>query len=497
MKQKMSKKKKWILFSSAAVVLIAIIAASLLWNKKVVTEVQTGKVEKKEMLESKVSATGEIRAKEFIDIQAEITGIVTELPVREGDSVKKGDLLLKLDPLQSTAEMESTKASYEAAMSDAGTQKVQIASAEANILRDEAQLRQLESELEQAKYNFTRSQKSFERIQQLNEENLVSRDEYEQSQNQMRIYKSQTEATQARMEQLKAQSKVTSLSIQQMKSAYQSAMNRAGASQANLKRSMDQLRKTIIYSPLTGIITKKNVEIGERAVPGIQSNPQATLLTIADMSIVQVELKVDETDIVNVTLGNLAKVKVDALPDQEIKGTVTEIGSSPINAGSTTASQEAKDFKVIVDLIDPPSVLKSGLSATAVIITKTKNNILTIPFQALTIRDVEVDDAGNYIPPKEKPAEKNAVSADSGKTTKKPKKKELQGIFIVDKTNKARFTPIETGITGETEIEVLKGLAENQEIVVGSYKTIRTLEEGTLVKINNTKKPDSAEEAKK
>ncbi len=496
MKQKMSKKKKWIIYSSVGVVLVAVITTSLLWNKKTLVEVQTGKVEKKDLLESKVSATGEIRAKEFIDIQAEITGIITELPIKEGDRVKKGDLLLKLDPLQSTAEMEATKASYEAAMSDAGTQKVQIASAEANILRDEAQLKQLSSELEQAQYNFGRSQKSFARMQQLHEENLISREEYEQSQNQMRIYKTQCDATEARIAQLKAQTKVTNLSIQQMKSAYQSAMNRAGASQANLRRSVDQLRKTTIFSPLTGIITKKNVEIGERAVPGIQSNPQATLLTIADMSVVQVELKVDETDIVNVALGNDAKVKVDALPDQEIKGKVTEIGSSPINAGTTTASQEAKDFKVIVDLIDPPDVLKSGLSATAVITTKTKNNVLTIPFQALTIRDVEVDDAGHYVPPKEKAGEKNAVSADTDKSAKKSKKKELQGIFIVDKSNKARFTPIETGITGETEIEVIKGLAENQEIVTGSYKTIRTLEEGTEVKINNTKKPEAAAEAK-
>ena len=496
MKQKMSKKKKWIIISSAALLLTVIIAVSLLWKKKEVIEVQTGKVEKKELLESKVSATGEIRAKEFVDIQAEITGIITELHIKEGDQVKKGDLLLKLDPLQTSAEMEATKANYEAAMSDAGTQKVQIASAEANIMRDEAQLQQLSSELEQAKYNFTRAEKSFQRMQQLNEENLISREEYEQSQNQMRIYKSQAETTQARIEQLKAQNKVTQLSIQQMKSAHQSALNRANAAQANLKRSMDQLRKTTIYSPLNGVITKRNVEIGERAVPGIQSNPQATLLTIADMSIIQVELKVDETDIVNVTLGNTAKVKVDALPDREIDGVVTEIGNSPISAGTVTASQEAKDFKVIVDLVNPPEVLKSGLSATAVIITKKKNNILTIPFQALTVREVEVDEAGNYIPPKDKTATTSSVSADTGKNVKKPKKKELQGIFIIDKTSKARFHPIEAGITGETDIEVVKGITENQEIIIGSYKIIRTLEEGALVKINNLKKPSDKEEGK-
>jgi HlyD family secretion protein len=218
------------------------------------------------------------------------------------------------------------------------------------------------------------------------------------------------------------------------------------------------------------------------------SNPQATLLIIADLSVIQVELKVDETDIVNIGLGNSAKVKVDALPDKVIEGKVTEIGSSPIQ--TTTASQEAKDFKVIVELTNPPPELKTGLSATAEIITKTKQSVLTIPFQALTVREVEVNNDGKYIAPA-KPQKTTgttqAASADNdGK--KKNKKKELQGVFIIDKESRARFRPLETGITGETDIEVLKGLELNDEIISGSYKTIRTLEEWATVKVNNAVK---------
>ena len=488
-----TKKKRLIILAAAVVVIAAIVVVSILAGKQDKIEVQTSKVAKKELLESKVSASGEIRAKQFVNVQAEIAGVIVELAVKEGDFVKKGDMLLKIDPFQTTAETEAYKANYAAAISDAKTQEVQIATAETNLLRDEAQMRQLKAELEQARASLKRAKSSFDRMQQLNEENLISREEYEKAQLDLQSYQTQIETTQARIEQLQAQSKVTRLSIDQMRSAYQSSLNRANSSKANLSRQQNMLSKTTILSPLTGVITKKNVEVGERAVPGIQSNPQATLLTIADLSVIQVELKVDETDIVNIALDNKAKVKVDAMPDKVIDGKVTEIGNSPISTGTT--SQEAKDFKVIVDLIEPPPELRTGLSATAEIITKVKQNVLTVPFQALTVREVEVDDAGKYIaPPKEK-ASKDAksVSADSDK---KRKKKELQGVFVIDKELHARFRPVETGITGETEIEVLKGLEEKEEIISGSYKTIRTLEEWVTVKVNNAAVKQQAAEAK-
>jgi HlyD family secretion protein len=487
-----NKKKQLILLAVAVVVIAVIVIVSVVAGKQEKTEVQTSKVAKKELLESKVSASGEIRAKQFVNVQAEIAGVVVELAVKEGDFVKKGDMLLRIDPFQSNAETDAVKSSYAAAVADAKTQEVQIATAETNLLRDEAQMRQLRAELEQAKASYVRAKSSFDRMQQLNEENLISREEYEKAQLDVRNYQTQIETTQARIEQLQAQSKVTRLSIEQMRSVYQAASNRANSSKANLSRQQNLASKTTILSPLTGVITKKNVEVGERAVPGIQSNPQATLLTIADLSIIQVELKVDETDIVNIALDNKAKVKVDAMPDKVIEGKVTEIGSSPIQ--TSTTSQEAKDFKVIVDLVSPPPELRTGLSATAEIITKVKQNVLTVPFQALTVREVEVDDAGVYIaPPKEKPAtDTKAVSAN---TEKKRKKKELQGVFVIDKEMHARFRPVETGITGETDIEVLKGLEEKEEIISGSYKTIRTLEEWAAVKVNNaTAKPQATAE---
>ena len=259
---------------------------------------------------------------------------------------------------------------------------------------------------------------------------------------------------------------------------------------ANLTRVTDVLSKTEYVAPFDGVITNLPVREGETVVIGIQNAPGSTLMTIADTSIITAEVKVDETDIVNVKMGQQAEVSIDAIPKQRFKGTVTEIGNNAIirstgvsTAQSTSSSQEAKDFKVVVTLENPPDNLLPGLSTTARITTATRNAVLAIPIQALTVRQRGDLD-------KEKKKDKGKVVEASVKEQKdKPKadpKEELQGVFVLKNQKEAVFVPVTTGIAGTTDIEVTSGLSEGDEIVTGSYKTLRTLKNGANVKVDNT-----------
>lgn len=482
----MTKKKIWMAVGGA-VILGLIIFFSIRATRKEMVVVQTAKVQRKDVLKSKVSASGEIRAKEFVDLQSEIAGVITELPVKEGDKIQKGAVLLRIDPIQTEAETAATQAQYEAAMSDVRSQEFQILSTESNLARDEASLRSARADLEQAESFFTRQQNAFKRKQQLHEEGLISREEYEIAQDEYKSAKSRLDSAKARLAQSETQVQVAKNTIQQMKATYESTKNRSRSSAANLTKARDLLRKTTITSPLNGVITQLVVEKGERAVPGILSNPQATLMTIADLSVIQAELKVDETDVVNLSLGDPAQIKVDALPDDVLDGEVTEIGNSPIKTATSAQQQEAKDFKVIVTIKNPPNKLRPGMSCTGDITTDTKENVLVVPIQALTVRDVEVNKDGKYIEPDLKKKEKDSSVAQADSSNKeKPKKKELQGLFVVSKDKVARFRPVKTGITGDTDIEVLDRVKEGEEVVSGSFQTLRTIKDGAAVKIDNS-----------
>jgi HlyD family secretion protein len=485
----MSKRKKiWIALGGAA--LLGIVAFfSIRANRKDTTTVQTSRADRRETLKSKVAASGEIRAKEFVDLQSEIPGVIIDLPVREGDRVKKGDILLRIDPISWEAETSATRAQYEATVSDVRGQEFQILNAEANLARDEASLRSARAELEQAENNFNRVETSYKRKQQLHEEGLISREDYEMAQNDAKTARTQLEVARARLAQMETQMQVARNNIQQMKSSHQGSVNRSKAMAANLTKFKDQSSKTTLYSPLTGVITQLLVEKGERAVPGILSNPQATLMTIADLSVIQAELKVDETDIVNLALNNHAQVKVDALPDVVFEGTVTEVGNSPIKTqGTNQQQQEAKDFKVIVTLKDPSLKLRPGMSCTGDIITDTKQNVLVVPIQALTVREVEVDKDGVYHEPDLKKSKETSSAVAQADSSKKKTKKELEGVFVVNKEKIARFRPVKTGITGDSDMEILTNLKEGEEVVSGSFQTLRTIKDGTAVKIDNSVK---------
>jgi HlyD family secretion protein len=268
------------------------------------------------------------------------------------------------------------------------------------------------------------------------------------------------------------------------------AKARVAQSQAQLIRARDLRNKTIYTSPLDGIITSLPVHVGENVVPGIQNQPGSVLFQVSDLSVITAEVKVDETDIVNVKLGQPAEVNIDAIPNKTFKGHVTEIGQSAVSrtTGQTTSqsgapSEEAKNFKVVVTLDDPPSNVRPGLSTTAKVTTATRQNAVTVPIQALTIRTRrELEETG-------KDAKDKALAAGPGVSTpvasskdKEKGKEELQGVFAVRK-GRAVFVPVETGIMGATDVEVLKGLEQGEEMVTGSYQVLRTLKNNTKVKV--------------
>jgi HlyD family secretion protein len=466
----MSIGKKIAVGTGVAIAILVIAGIAVHQSRKGVVTVQTGKAERQD-LASIVSASGEIKPKTYVNIGANAFGKITRLYVKEGDRVKKGQLLAQLENVQSSADMNATQASLEAAQTDA------IAAA--------AALNTSVADLNRAQSDFDRAQLDWARAQGLYRESLIAKSEYDSQKAAWQTAQAGLAQAQARVAQAKAQK--------------DSAERHIAQSRANLTHAADVLQKTSYSAPYAGMITNLPVREGETVVIGIQNSPGSTLMTLADMSVITAEVKVDETDIVNVKLGQPAEVSIDAIPRKIFKAVVTEIGNNAIvrstgvsTSQQTTASQEAKDFKVVVTLQDPPENLRPGLSATAKVTTATRSQVLTIPIQALTVRSqTELKEGGDN---------KDAVQAaapvtEASKQNDQAKDKdEIQGVFVV-RNRKAEFLPVETGITGTTEIEVLSGLKPGDEIVTGSYKVLRTLRPGVSVKINNTAPKKTLEEA--
>ena len=425
-------------------------------NKGVVT-VQTGKAQRQD-LSSIVSASGEIKPKTYVNIGANAFGKITHLYVKEGDRVRKGQLLAQLENVQSAADVAATKASLEASRTDA--------------LAAEANLNTAKADLNRAKADAERMRLDWDRAEGLYKAELIAKAEYE-------TRKANWQSAEAGLAQAEAR-------VAQAKAQLDSAGRHVAQTNASLTRASDVLQKTVYAAPYNGMITNLPVREGETVVIGIQNAPGSTLMTLADMSVITAEVKVDETDIVNVRLGQPAEVTIDAIPKKVFHATVSEIGNNAIvrstgvaTSQQASASQEAKDFKVVVTLQDPPEDLRPGLSTTAKITTATRSNVVTIPIQALTIRREQDLEAAS--------AEKGSVQAAAPQkdASKNKKESEVQGVFVI-RDKKAQFVPVQTGITGTTNIEVLSGLTQGDEIVTGSYKVLRTVKPGTSVKIDNS-----------
>ncbi len=431
-------------------------------NKGVVT-VQTGRAQRED-LSSVVTASGEIKPKTYVNIGANAFGKITHLYVHEGDRVRKGQLLAQLENVQSAADVAATKASLEASRTDAVAADANLNTAKADLTR--------------AKADYERARLDWDRAEGLFKAGVISKADYD-------TRKATWQTTEAGVAQADAR-------VAQAKAQLDSAQRHISQTDATLTRAADVLQKTVYAAPYAGVITNLPVREGETVVIGIQNAPGSTLMTLADMSIITAEVKVDENDIVNVQLGQAAEVSIDAIPKKVFRAVVTEIGNNAIvrstgvaTSQSASASQEAKDFKVVVTLQDPPEDLRPGLSTTAKITTAIRSNVVAIPIQAVTIRR-QSDLAATA-------DEKGSVQAAAPQNgASKSKDDETQGVFVI-RDKKAQFVPVQTGIIGTTDIEVLNGLKEGDEIVIGSYKVLRTMKPGASIKIDNSaaKKEDN------
>jgi HlyD family secretion protein len=459
--------KKIAIGAGAVVVLGAIVGFTVYQSHKNVVTVQSGKAQRMDLV-AVVSASGEIKPKTYVNIGANAFGKITQLYVREGDRVKQGQMLVQLENVQSAADMDAMQASLEAARTDA--------------LAAEAALNTSMADLNRAKSDAERSDLDWTRAQGLYKDALIAKSDYD-------MQKAAHQTAVAGLAQAEAR-------VAQAKAQKDSADRRIGQAGANLTHAADVLKKTTYQAPYDGVITNLPVREGETVVMGIQNAPGSTLMTLADMSVITAEVKVDETDIVNVQMGQAAQVTIDAIPKKIFKAVVTQIGDNAIvrstgvsTSQQTSTSQEAKDFKVVVTLQDPPEDLRPGLSTTAKITTATRGNALTIPIQALTVRRqsdlVSKDEKGSV--------QAAAPQGDSAKEKEKDKQ-EIQGVFIL-RNHKAEFVPVDTGIAGTTDIEVIKGLKEGDEIVTGSYKVLRTLRPGSSVKVDNAAPKKEEEES--
>jgi HlyD family secretion protein len=400
------RRKKLIIFLGALLVIAIIIILNLSAHRESGLKVTVEKV-KRQNLTSVISASGEIKPKKSVDISAHVPGRIVKIGVKEGERVKAGQFLLKLDSAQ-----------YEA-----------------NADRDRAMIRFYKTELESAQARLQKDKDYYDSQQKLFNESLISKEQLDQA-------------------------KVT---YEMSSASYRSIQHQIEQSEASLRSTLDTLAKTTFDSPIDGIITSLRVEEGEVAIIGTMNNPGTVLMTIADLSIMEAEVEVDETDVVSVKLGQTADVRVDAFPDLVIKGKVTEVGSSAIQKTTVSATtEEAKDFKVVVTLEHPPEGLKPGLSASADIIVAEKKDVPAVPISALAVR------------------EKPAVEGE--------KPGEEEGVYVVGPDDKVKFTPVQKGITGDLDIEITSGLSEGQTIVVGPYSALRTLKDGMLVKPEEAKK---------
>ena len=451
--------KKVAIGAGIAVLLAIIVGFTVHQSSKNVVTVQTGKVQRQD-LATVVSASGEIKPKNYVNVGANAFGKITHLYVKEGDRVKKGQLLAQLENVQSSADVSANEASLQAAETDALAADAALKTSQADLLRAQA--------------DYDRNKQDWERAQSLFKDGLISRSDFDSRRNAWATADAGLVQAQARVAQAKAQKDSADKHITQ--------------GRANLRRVTDVLQKTSYNAPYDGVVTNLPVREGETVVMGIQNAPGSTLMTIADMSIITAEVMVDETDIVNVHLGQPAEVTIDAIPRKTFHGTVSEIGDNAIVRSSgvstsqqATASEEAKDFKVVVNVQDAPLDLRPGLSTTAKITTATRSGALSVPIQALTLRTkTQLEQQNNA------PGSVHAAAPVAKEVASKDKKEdEVQGVFVI-RNKKAVFVPVATGITGTTDIEVLDGLKEGDEVITGSYKVLRTLRPGSSIKIDNS-----------
>jgi HlyD family secretion protein len=450
--------KKILLIILAVVVAAGLVALFIYRQQAGYTKVLTATLVKQD-LSTVVSGTGQIKAKFYVNLGATAMGRITHLYVKEGERVTKGETVATIEHVQQEASVEGQRAAIAAANTDIASYIAAEKTAEANL--DHAK-----ADLEQKKLDWDREQSLFK-------DGIVSKADWDAKKAAFDLDVASVAQSVAQLNQAKAQT--------------DSARGHMQTAVATLRGQQNMLDLTSAVAPFDGIVTNEPLREGETVVEGIQNTEGSTIMTIADMSVVTAEVKVDETDIVNIQMGQAADVTVDAIPGKVFKGHVTLVGDQALlrstgvaTSQSTTGTEEAKDFKVVVTLDNPSSELRPGLSTTAKITTAHKTDVLALPIQALTMHD----------PNDDKPKSLGGVQAAS--STPAAKSTPVQGVYVIDKDKdgklRVKFVPVTTGITGATDIEVTSGLTEGQEIVTGPFKTLRGLKSGSLIK-RDTEKP--------
>ena len=419
----MSKKAKYSVFGVVIIAVVAVVALTAAKRGNKAVEVRTESVQNRDLVAS-VTASGQVRPQMKVDLSADITGKIVKLSVKEGQMVTKGQFLLQIDDQQAQAAVE----------------------------RMEASLASSRAQSSQAEANLTQAQNSYDRTAKIKKANpqLISDEQMEQLRTAVDVNKAMLDAAKHSVDQ----------------------------SSALLRDAKSALGKTVIYAPMSGRVTRLNVENGETAIQGTLNKDAATLLTIADMSVLETKVKVDETDVARIALGDSAVIQIDAFPDTTFIGKVTKISNSAVKAATTGTTDQAVDYEVTIQLINTPAETRPDFSATAKIITDTRKQALSIPIIALTVRENEALSKGD-----------TAVGLGKAKPKKEVGKKDVEGVFIVGKDNKVTFHPVKVGIAGEKHFEVLQGLKAGDKIVAGTYQAIRELKDGTVIRET---KPDTA-----
>lgn len=496
-----SRKKKIIIGVVVAAVLATIVIVSVLASRKEEPEVVTVKVEPRTELKQTVTASGEIRPIRYIKLTSEVPGRIEEIYVNPGDQVIKGKPLVRIDPTQLQSNQEAQWAATQASINDVqnarnAVQQAQQALivAESSVASAKQQVVASQTAVDKAQVDLNTAQRELKRYTELIEAGVSSRLEYDTARDRYETAKIALETAKANLEAQKISAKEATeranqqkLAVQEAQTSIKSSEMRANQQQAMLRGQVSQREKATQLSPLNGVVADIPTRVGEFAVAGLSTTP---LMTIADMSQINVEVNVDETEINNVQVGQQAKVKVDALGDKEMKAVVVQKNPLAIAKSDTTGGlsnrvnvQEAKEFKVTLELRELPediqNALRPGMSSTVTVTTNTKNNVLAVPLESI------VEKAAT-------PAPSPSATINGSVPAASPEKpKSQKGVYVIDKSNKVHFVEVTTGITGEADIEVTSGLKPDDEIVRGPSRVLKTLKDGMSVK-RQVKKPGNA-----
>ena len=454
----MSRRKKIIIAVVVLVVIGAAAGANIYFRREQGPSVEAEAIRTRD-LESLVSASGKVQPKREVQISANQMGRVTRLAVEEGQRVKAGQFLLEIDPRQLEGQLQRGEAGVAVAKSGLAQAHVGVSTAE--------------TALQQARATLELSQQNLKRQQDLWKDGLTTRESLERAQNEVTVREADVKRSQ---QEVIARQQEIETREQQIKQE-----------QANLSTTRYNLTQIVMTSPIDGIVTRRNIEEGETAVVGTMNNPGSQLLTIADMSVLEAEVEVDETDIPFLAIGQPAKITIDAIEDREFRGHVTEIGNSPTQANSQQGGQrQATTFTVVITLDEEIPGFRPGFTCTAEITTATKKNVVSVPIQALTVRELQFDAQGKLVR-EETTDRRRRRNAETTQTSSDElpaghKREETEGVFIVQ-GNKAVFTPVKIGIAGEKYFEVLDGLKAGDRVITGPFANVRELADGQEIRL--------------